>query len=174
MRDNSPGVYFGSPNTSTGVLYEAESKPRETPNGKEKLNGYFTQRVPSRIQVKQDPVSLNALLKNYASTQISTLQNTKDVAVDKSEKKLRIEIKSRDLANQGYQSQQVSEKLDRKFKLSDKSKPKGEEVKTPKTLKTLDVAPHQRSKIQLFRAKSDNDNDKLSRSPRVATPDKKI
>lgn len=56
---------------------------------------------------------------------------------------------------------------------NDRSKIKNEDKK-PITLKTIETTPSQRSNMQLLRAKSDNENDKLGKSPRVSTPEKKL
>lgn len=132
------------------------------------MNKYLNQRISPRQTTKIEVPSLNNLLKSGSSSNLNSLQQIKDT--DKSQKKLRIEIKSRDLTRK-IDDIKSFDNLDKKNPEEDRLLIRFDDRK-PTTLK--ETTPSQRSNLQLLRAKSDTDNDKLGKSPRGSTPEKKV
>lgn len=151
----------------------ADTSIKDSQTYKEKLGRYLNQRIPTKSNAKIDISSLNNLFKSGSSTQLGTLQSLKEINPDnKNDRKMRIEIKSREKpSKKDDETQEIKEKIEKKLRFDEKIKPKIEERKT-ETLKNLDSIPSQKSPTQLMRARSDNENDKPSRN-RGSTPEKK-
>lgn len=158
-RENSPGVYFNSPNTSSAGLSKlaSHSPVKETQTYKDKLNKYLTQRTsgnnkPAKIEVP----SLSNLLKNDTSQNIN-LERNKNEDIYKTDKKLKIEIKSRDLTRK-IVGQGSFDDIGKK-QAPEEDRSKKTEDRMPPTLKTIEATPTY--KANLFRAKSDTENDRV-------------
>lgn len=172
QRDTSPGVYFNSPNTSAAGMSGrllSDVSIRETQTYKDKLSRYLNTRIPTKPLA--EVATLSSLTKHGSPPPTSKQQNVKEQTYDRSDRKLRIEIKSRD-ANRGGEDRGQADK-EKKAPVEDKPKIRAEERK-PTTLKGIEPSPSLRSHLQLLRAKSDTDNDMRSKSPRMNTPEKKV
>lgn len=142
---------------------------RESQTYKDKLSRYLTSRVPAKPLA--EVAALSSLLKQGSPSPSGLLQQVKEPTYDRSDRKLRIEIKSRDVTRGGDDRWQADK--EKKNLVEDKPKVKVEKRK-PTTLREIEVSPTHRSHLQLLRAKSDTDNDIRSKSPRLNTPEKKV